>query len=153
MKTTLTILFFSFIVIQAQARLGETEAQIVARYGDALMMPYPVKQEESRQYCKLYKHDGLCMLVSFLDGKSQFESYHKADQTPLAKGEVEIFLQNNTLGSKWVIKVDNASWELESKAATAFYVAGNEQTLSISTAAYNVYSTEKRVPKNKLKDF
>ena len=57
----------------ALARIGETEAQIVARYGQPLSIP---SKEIQGQPLKVFRSAGLTVGVAFIDGKSGiFEFY------------------------------------------------------------------------------
>ena len=129
---SLFVLFLASSV--CHARLGETEDQIVARYGK----PTATGKVVDRLQYDSFRHGGYEIQVAFLDGKSQSETYlpNPDNSGPLhrkiEKFEVQILLDANALGSKWTNTTNYAYtgddfpngtiWELESKAAKATYV-------------------------------
>jgi len=105
----------------AYSCLGESSAQIEARYGAAIGTR---KDDPSRVVTRYYLHDGLGISVKFLEGKSQCETYLKADNAAMSGQEITAILKANALGSDWLSvyqSADTGRWELKSRVATAVY--------------------------------
>jgi hypothetical protein len=102
------------------ARLGETEAQIEARYGQP--------SETNFLYgfrAEIFSISGMQIMVSFLDGKSAWEEYNKVDQSDLSDHEIDILMNANGQGKNWE-QVDCSSfqyrmWRLEDRSALTTY--------------------------------
>lgn len=96
MKTMLVLLAAMLICDgTAQARLGETEAQIEARFGK------PVdgdKEPRDGILGKLYVSRGIRVLIFYIDGKSAAEGYNKENLEPLSETEVQTLLEANAQG-------------------------------------------------------
>ena len=116
MKTLPFILLgFTLGASSLQARLGETEVQIKARYG------------ECRQFVtldsKVYESDGLRIIVSYEYGKSVSESFSFLDkQKTFDKILFDRLFSVNSFCSKWIITGKDGSdthFKLESGYAEA----------------------------------
>lgn len=89
-------------VFNAQARVGETEAEIVARYGSFV----PPIMSSSGVPMKMYPTKaGLLVGVMYLDGRSAAELYQNADHAELTDTAIELLLEANRAGQTWK-KVD-----------------------------------------------
>ncbi len=82
------------------ARIGETEAQVQARYGK------PIKTAARWELdlpgtTKMYKNAGLTVIVTFIDGTSQREQYSKDLGSKLGLAEVETILAANAGNRAW----------------------------------------------------
>jgi len=125
MKTLLFLIgTFLLLITSLQARLGETEAQIEARYGKPIdILPPDLDGTVIR---KRYDKNFMQITVSYLSGKSAEEEikHENAASTPLTKNEIESLLAANTLGNKWVQvkggeRIGDYTWQLENGTATA----------------------------------
>jgi len=119
----------------ARGNLGETVDEIEARYGAAQETKTNAESDVTNNY---YIHDGFGISVKFLDGKSQSESYLKAQKIEITDAEITALLKANAMGSDWlsVYKTSAAErWELKSRDATAVY-SRDEHTLIISTKEF-----------------
>ena len=137
----------------AFARIGEMEAQIVARYGESLpanattMLGQPVKV--------FLTHD-LRVGVAFIDGKSAAEFFSKIDGTDIPDSEIQVILQSNTAGSHWAPSRDgpfgSRGWSLQSGGRIAGYT---KKSLIICTQEFLAISAADtaRDAKEKLKGF
>jgi hypothetical protein len=104
-------------VHQAHARLGETAAELEARYGHSIGQRLE-RGEESR----VYKYEDFSIKVTFLNGKSAQEIYiHQDRKTPLSEKEIQSFLDLNSMGKRWEkyskhwvaeIEADEIGWRL-----------------------------------------
>ncbi len=81
----------------APARIGETEAQIEKRYGKAVFT-FSHGSELPR---KGYIASGFRITVTYIDGVSQAEDYHKPDEAKLSQTEIDTLLAANASGSTW----------------------------------------------------
>jgi hypothetical protein len=81
----------------AHARLGEPSNRIEARYG----APTKIENgDSSRVYSCHYSHDGIEIVVDYLDDKSACEHYVKKG-APFDDDEIQRLLEVNSRGSKW----------------------------------------------------
>jgi hypothetical protein len=105
------------------ARIGETEQECAARYGE------PVKKLPDNSL--LYRKSGLGILITFFNGKADSIAYRKIATNALGKGEqiseneVEILLNSNSGGVPWkklpLISM-NRNWETENGEVLATYI-------------------------------
>lgn len=77
MKTSISVAVLVFLSIQTQARLGETPAQIEARYGKPTDTPFIIGHNE---YSLDYAHDDYSISVRFWNGKSAKECVSSSDK-------------------------------------------------------------------------
>ena len=82
----------------AQARLGETEAEIEKRYGKP-KNELPAIPPSTKLAC--YECGGLKILVSFINGKSECEHYWHAVAGTIFRDEMAALLAANSAGMKW----------------------------------------------------
>jgi hypothetical protein len=124
------------------ARIGETEAECAARYGE------PVKKGSNHSL--LCQKSDLNIFITFFDGKADAIAYWKiAKGKPLSENEVEILLNNNSGGVPWkkraVISMDR-EWETENGELLATYDTG-EHMLMVGTKDYLARQKAKRAAK------
>jgi hypothetical protein len=97
----------------AFARIGETEAQIEARYGK------PTKNVTASEFAltgvtRMYKSAGFEIVVTFVDGKSGSEYFSKGSYGKLDQSEVDTILAANA--GKWAeIKADHPLYNWRSQ--------------------------------------
>lgn len=98
----LTIVFILGVTATAQARLGETADQLVARYGQ------PLKETDQKsEGIKVASADvnfqkgGFQVSVTLVDGVSAAESFKKISGAALSIGEVQTLLNANAGGHGW----------------------------------------------------
>ena len=136
----------------AFARIGETEAQIVARYGASL--PADNAKTMLGQPIKVFLTADLRVGVAFIDGKSAAESFSKVDGTEIPDSEIQVVLQSNTAGSHWAPSRDGPfglrGWSLQSGGRLAGYT---KKSLIICTQEFLAISAADtaREAKEKLK--
>jgi hypothetical protein len=137
----------------AFGRIGETEAQIVARYGESL--PANAKTMLG-QPLKVFLTADLRVGVAFIDGKSAAELFSKIDGTEIPDSEIQVILQSNTAGSHWATSRDGPfglrGWSLQSGGRIAGYT---KKSLTICTQEFLAISAADtaREAKEKLKGF
>ena len=114
------------------ARLGETPAQIIQRYGR------PIAKGDA--YLLGFSFHGYKISVRFsrnANSISVFETFTKEDGDELTNEEIGVILSPNTLGSSWqeLPNYDFKVWRLASKSADAWYrrEGRNGPTLSFGT--------------------
>lgn len=76
----------------AFARIGETEAQIEKRYGQATV---------GSGSSKAYAYKDFLVIVTFDNGVSGIETFQKRNDNPMSRVEIEKLLEANSDGSKW----------------------------------------------------
>jgi hypothetical protein len=94
MRCWLLVLISLFASLPAFARLGETEAQSVARYGEAIAIA-DAGPARSLEFVK----DDFIIVVNTLNGKSVCEAY-KNKNHPLTESEITEILTKNG-GGDW----------------------------------------------------
>src|SRR5579862_4624700 len=99
MKTIALICLATLVLMtSALARIGETEAEIEARYGKS----FPVEATNGLP-TKVYTFGGMLIRVVYLDGKSAVEHYsHDGSNDALSDNEISKILDANGGGKKWV---------------------------------------------------
>ena len=105
------------------ARIGETEEECAARYGE------PIKKFPDNRF--LFQKSDLGIIITFFNGKADAIVYRKIATNVLGKGEkiseneVEILLKSNSGGVPWkkraVISM-NRNWETENGEVFATYL-------------------------------
>lgn len=140
MKRTLVIIALSAgtMVLSAQARIGETEAQCTVRYGKPL-----VRNDNHGLVTLLYDFSGFRVAVAILDGTSQAEGYSKlADGEPIAASEIQHLLEVNSAGRKWKSEKPTAHapqvWKTDDSSRIAFYDVRN--ALNVRTATFETFA-------------
>jgi hypothetical protein len=101
----IALLTFGFIVavtVTAQARLGETPDQLVARYGQPLN---EVDQKADGVKIPLahvtFQRGGFQIDVTITDGLSVQEIFKKLNGQPITIAEAQILLNANSQGREW----------------------------------------------------
>jgi hypothetical protein len=135
----------------AFAGLGETKAQIEARYVGTkqqpipLFFPIPVTIEyPSRFSVSHYTSGDYKIAVLFINWTSAYEDFARLDGKNLTRDEIQKLLKADSLGSKWQEITDTggngeaAQWKLENGKAIADYgQRGDGQwTLTVKTQEY-----------------
>jgi hypothetical protein len=80
------------IAATAFGRIGETEAQISARYG---------KPTQSLHSMKAYFYKDFFIIVAFDHSRSGVEIYQKRNSSPMTAVEIGTLLETNGGGTKW----------------------------------------------------
>jgi hypothetical protein len=79
-----------FFLEPAEARIGETEAQIQLRYGEALSVMSP---QPGIGLTKCYRSNPFLVSVTFLNGRSIREMIVRRDQSKMGEAEIQSFLE------------------------------------------------------------
>jgi hypothetical protein len=104
MKASLLVLFLLIgLTSSAWARLGETENQLIARYGQELLktnvkIPGTQLTFDFLQFVK----SGYSVQVSLVNGVSSEEEIHKPRNESITDEEAQILLNANSQGHPWV---------------------------------------------------
>jgi hypothetical protein len=121
MKMILMALVFILCANHLQAALGETETELVKRYGKIqgsfVSQAPPFTREE-------FEHGGYHISVTLLEGQSHREIFTRLDQEAFTPGEMQLLLDASALGSKWDQKHEDDTaivWVLDSKEGFAGY--------------------------------
>ena len=89
----LTLCFIVSVTATAQARLGETADQLVARYGDSLSQTDQKAEGDKIASSKVvFQKGGFQIDVTFSDGISVAESFKKLNGAALTAEEVQTCL-------------------------------------------------------------
>jgi len=141
-----------------QARLGETVAEVEAKYGKPISVEKGYTNRESK---RLYKHDGYRITVKFLDGKSGNEEYTKEDLTNVdfSDDEIKALLIANCMGLEWnrLRSTENdpmmeKNWELGVADKTVAVASARYPytKLAVATVQFVHYNSDfERAPKEK----
>ena len=99
MRRLLGIIVPAFLLVAtAQARIGETEAEIRARYGDPIgILPSSVEASLTNHYLS----GGFSIAVTYVDGRSAREMLAKADKSKITDKEIRLLLDANAGGYSW----------------------------------------------------
>jgi hypothetical protein len=94
MRRILPILLLAFFGIEsAKGRIGETEGQIEARYGQAInVMP----SQPGAGLTKCYPSNSFLVSVTFLNGRSVREMIVKNDKSKMGDAEIQSFLESKS---------------------------------------------------------
>jgi hypothetical protein len=100
MQRSLIALAAAFLFLaSADARLGETEAQIQAHYGSPLAL-LPTRAGEPG-VSKCYSAEGFIVSVTYINGNSVREIFAKPDSSKISEGEIHAALKTNARDSAW----------------------------------------------------
>jgi hypothetical protein len=117
---------------QAWASLGETETDLVKRYGPKLGS---FASDTGRFSTLEFEYLDYHVTVTVLDGASAREVFTRKDKKPLNVVEQQTLLDANALGSKWEKKDDDQHvtiWVLESRQGFAgYYKDGPDQNANM----------------------
>lgn len=151
MKVFSICLLGALVATTAIGRIGETEEQIHARYGN-LVTASPNGMEG--QEVLVYSAAGMKVGVTFIDGKSAAEFYSKVDDSDLSRDEIDVILEANSGGKKWRKSAEPLvdTWILDGGDPTAYHI---NHSLIIETAAFVKKAAEENAKqaKEKLKGF
>jgi hypothetical protein len=103
----------------AFARLGQTEEQVSALFGNPIDPGMPDKEGVTTN---MYKNPSgeYHALVQFLKGHSIAEAYSRVDGAKLSEKEMSIFLQGNSGGKEWIKDPHKLAWERSDHRAKAW---------------------------------
>jgi hypothetical protein len=158
MKRFLLIcLCISALPLGSQARLGETEAQVEARFG-AHKPQLALRLSPS---ARAYMHGSFCIAVEYLNGVSAFEFYLKFEggqAVELSENEVAQLMRASGNGAAWrqMEKVSlDKYWQTEDGARTAIWSKIPSHSLTIFSAEYSKVQQERqtKIENERLKDF
>src|SRR5437667_9289666 len=85
------LIFISTVILcatGAQARVGETEKQIEARYGKPVGRWADFLGEKKLYHARDYE-----VMVSYWNGRSGREDFSKRDNSEISKNEIDVFLR------------------------------------------------------------
>jgi len=146
-------LFVLLSPVLAFARLGETPAEIAARYGASLEdSPGP----DARCTRSVHHFGGFRIFVAFLDGRSAFEAMIKTGPEAITDEEVQALLAANAGGAEWKLaRGDGNLVEWESAPDRLATLLRSQRSLSIKTRAYLAYdeAAKAQASKARLKGF
>jgi len=132
MKTpVLVVAFMATLTCLAFARIGETESEIVKRYGK----PIVSRLSEDGLPQRVYSFKGLVITVEFFNDKSSVEYYVKSSGNTFSFKEAETLLDANNGGKKWFqIGGENSQkWKSENGIMVAIFDQTKMQELAIMT--------------------
>ena len=96
MKALLVLTLILLSSTMARASLGETDAQVEARYGLAAGSPRPGRG----CYWKMYSYRSMRVAVIFIDGKSEYERFYPSEHFSSADWKA-LLAANKCDGSEW----------------------------------------------------
>lgn len=100
MRRSLTTLAAAFALIaSAQGGIGDTEAQIRARYGEAIGVLPAHAGDASLTKC--YSSEGFIISVTYVKGHSVREILTKRNKSKITEAEIQTALKANAGGSAW----------------------------------------------------
>jgi len=103
---------------QAFARLGDTEQQIAALYGNPVDNDKP---DENGVITNTYHKGDYLILVQLLKGHSVAESYTRMDRARFSEKELSTFLKASAAGQEWNKQSGKKlSWERGDHRASAW---------------------------------
>ena len=100
MRRSFTTLIAAFaLVASAQGGIGDTEAQIRARYGETIgVLPAPAGDAS---LTKCYSSEGFIISVTYVKGHSVREILTKGNNSKITETEIQTALRANAGGSTW----------------------------------------------------
>ena len=105
---------------EASARLGQTEEQVSALFGQPIDADKPDKEGVTTNTYKNPSGEYIA-LVQFLKGHSIAEAYSRVDGGKLSEKEMSVFLQGNSGGKEWIKDPSKLAWERSDHRAKAWY--------------------------------
>jgi hypothetical protein len=112
-----SLIFLASMVGLAQARVGETRAEIQTRYGDGRLGGKRVRGTENYKFEK----NGFEIEVSFKSEKSIYEMFHRKDQTITDDDIKELLKVNATKTNAWRFDKRENRWERGGKPKLVAY--------------------------------
>jgi len=144
------ILILGFVIClstQAWARIGETEAQLIERYGPIVSRGNSPQNHAAPTYIE-FKKDIFTIDVWLLNGVSAQESINKSDNLAyLSDANIETLRTANTEGHVWK-RTGKAFW-LRDDGVAARVVAGTIAALGSPGYIYFVVTTKEMVEASK----
>lgn len=151
MKTLSIIVAAALLALcSAHARLGESEAEVEARYGKGKTM-----LSDARGVSKSYKSGGLQIFVTFFEGRSNSEMYAKLNDGRLDDAEIRVLLDANSGGLQWEAgeqRSDGPLWTVADRVAHYDRFKGWLTIFSRSDSA-KIKAAKEEAAKAKLKAF
>jgi hypothetical protein len=147
----LTLLFIVGVTATAQARLGETPDQLVARYGQPLTEA-DQKADGSKVAMAnvVFQKGGFEIDVSVNDGLSVQETFKKLNGQPLTIAEVRVLLNANGQGFGWEAPAALPQGKVWKRDDGATATAGEDGSLTLKTRELivkeSVAKKEERTP-------
>ena len=128
----------ALVVIAAsslQANLGDTEADLKARYGE----PNAIERDGRALRVFSYQANGYKIRVGLVDGKSQHERYRPVDEArSMTDEEIQGLLNANAGGKQWKIMPDGRlALGDETAAPTTAFILPERKELNLGTAVYD----------------
>ena len=121
MKAATLAITALLIASPAYANVGESQAAIEKRYGKG----FDEKIVDDHQTRRSYSSQGLKIIVTFIDGVSQAETYGKQSDSQLSESEITKLLDENGRGEKWIqvkdADVKDKMWKLPDEVIVAGY--------------------------------
>ena len=149
-----TLLFLLLLTLPARARLGETEDQSIARYGQ----PISVKDVDGENdYRTLeFRKNGYFIMAYFLNGKCALLGLNKDDKSEFSDNEIQALLDDNSEGHAWAKNDTNSTnreWDRDDGALAQYYIF--KDSLFICTKNYIIAENirKKAVEDKKLQGF
>ena len=124
MRTSIAMaVWFGLLTTIASARIGETEAEIAARYGTSLG-DIPT---QAFGKVRAFMSSGYVVGVAFVNGVSNMEMFSKTDQSDMTATQIKDLLKANGT-DEWKAeetgKPNWRRWRREDEALVALYDAG-----------------------------
>jgi hypothetical protein len=134
------VIFCSHFAI---GNVGENQADIEKRYGRALSD----EVVNEHQIFRSYSSSGFKIVVTFLDGVSEAEAFHKQNDSDISENEIRALLEANSRGRKWISathpEITDEMWKLADDSMLAGYNKPNKR-LIIFTHAWSEFAETKR---------
>ena len=118
--------------MSAQARIGETKAQIDVRYGDGHKIRDRIKGPGATTF--QYKKNNYTIEVVFVDDKSILEVLHRDDKD-ITDDDIKDIIKLNQEASSWSYDRKDQVWKRRDKKLEAFREPGHPQFLFIQDIA------------------
>lgn len=99
MKTLSIIMAAALLAAPAFARIGETEAQCAARYGQVVSQVSSTKPDA---HGNVYTVGNFRVAIYFLNGKASCILVSKFDKSLFTRDELEILMGANSGGLQWI---------------------------------------------------
>jgi hypothetical protein len=132
---------FLFIA-NAQARIGETEAEIKARYGDPVgLLPSSVQGSLTKHYLS----GGFSIAVTYVNGRSARETLAKADNSKITEKEIRLLLNANAGGYSWNLQqldsqknapADLLIWRTDDQQSRVAFYDSRAQAFFVTTQRF-----------------
>jgi len=118
----------------AQARLGETPDQLVARYGQPLSEKDQKGEGDKIALADVvFEKGGFQVSVTVVDGLSVAESFKKLNGQPITTLEVRTLLTANGQGHEWDAPVESKGGKLWTRDDSATAYLGQDGSLQIKS--------------------